>query len=53
MLAKKTFNDPKIRRSTFFIKYRGTGTVGTWYGVPVPLLKMNRGTFVHGTAHLW
>ena len=32
MLAKKTFNDPKIRRC-FFIKYRGT--------------------FVHGTAHLW
>ena len=53
MLAKKTYNDPKIRRSTAVLykkKYRGTGTR---YQVPtVPVLKKYRGIFVHGTAHL-
>ena len=46
MLAKKTFNDPKIRRSTAVLYKKSTA-------VPmVPVLKKYRGTFVHGTAHL-
>ena len=41
MLAKKAFNNPKIRRSTAVLYKKRTA-------VPV----LGTGTFVHGTAHL-
>ena len=44
-LQKKTFNDPKIRRSTAVLYKKSTE-------VTVPVLKKYRGTFVHGTGHL-
>ena len=52
MLAKKAFNDPKIRRSTAVLYKKSTVGTGTRYQVPVTVLKKYRGTFVHGTAHL-
>ena len=47
---KKTFNDPKIRRSTAVL-YKKSTTVpvlGTGNGT-----KKYRGTLVHGTDHHW
>ena len=56
--CKKTFNDPKIRRSTavLYKKITAVPVLGTEYKkipqtVMVPVLKKYRGTFVHGTAH--
>ena len=42
--CKKTFNDPRIRRSTAVLYKKSTA-------VPVTVLKNYRGTLVHGTTH--
>ena len=54
MLAKKTCNDLRIRRSISVLykkKYRGTSTHYQVQMVPVKVIKKYRGTLVHGNAH--
>ena len=53
--CKKTFNDPKIRRS-IVVLYKKVPRTGTRYQVPkvpVPVIKKYRGILVHGSAHHW